>query len=88
MNLTFDSKKKKEVCYKCRWLVIVPDGFYNRKTAHGPCDRCLGKMTIFQQLWEANIWIRQIPKKDKPKPNLENNSAPKSQTPSSPSHVV
>lgn len=54
---------KSSVCYKCRWLVLDPGGYFRRKKPNGPCDRCLGQMTTFQIADEARIWLKQLPPK-------------------------
>jgi len=56
---------KKEVCWKCRWLIVSPGGFFRRKTKRGPCDKCLGWMTAFQQADQKRIWLKLIPPKKK-----------------------
>lgn len=60
---------KKKFCYKCRYLVLFPDGFFKRKSNNGPCDRCLKQMTIFQQIDQNKIWLKFIPKEEKKKTN-------------------
>jgi hypothetical protein len=59
-------QEKKEICYKCRYLVVSNGGFFKRKSKKGPCDRCLGQMTTFQIALESTIWLRYI----LPSPNL------------------
>lgn len=56
---------KTSVCYKCRWLVVHPDGFFKAKKNKGMCDKCSGQMTIFQQCWDKEIWLQYIPIKPK-----------------------
>ena len=56
-----------DICWKCRWLVVNPGGFFKRKSRRGPCDKCLGQITTFQQADEKRIWLRFIPPKAKPK---------------------
>jgi len=51
---------KKQVCWKCRWL-ITKLGFLSRKKKTGPCDRCLGKVTTMQTAFETKIWLKHIP---------------------------
>lgn len=55
----------KEVCWKCRWLIESPGGFFRRKSKRGPCDKCLGRVTAFQQADEKRIWLKFIPPKKK-----------------------
>ncbi len=64
MTQSYDRGRKKFVCWKCRWLVL-DSGFLRRKKKTGPCDRCLGRVTVFQQAWGKDIWIKHIPKKEK-----------------------
>jgi hypothetical protein len=58
---------KKFVCWKCRWLT-TEHGFLKRDKTSGPCDKCLGKMTVFQMAWEKDIWLKFVPKQEQPKP--------------------
>ena len=70
---------KQSVCYKCRWVVEDPGGFFRRKNPNGPCDRCLGQMTAFQVADEQRIWLKQLPPKAErivPKPAKPEVSAP------------
>ena len=52
------------VCWRCRWLIEDPGGFYKRKKKTGPCDRCLGQLTTFQIAMESLIWRKALPKKE------------------------
>jgi hypothetical protein len=64
-------KPKHRLCWKCKWLVLDPGGFFKRGKKSGPCDRCLGQMTIFQEADEKNIWIRYI-SEDNKRPTSQN----------------
>jgi len=61
-----NSKPKHQLCWKCRWLILDPGGFFRRSKKSGPCDRCLGQMTIFQEAWEKDIWLKYIPENKGP----------------------
>lgn len=52
------------VCWKCRWLIEDPGGFYGRKKKNGPCDKCLMSLTTFQIAMFDMIWRKQLPPKE------------------------
>ncbi len=77
--------KKKSVCYKCHWLIVDPDGFFKAKSNRGWCDKCSGQMTIFQQCWDKEIWLKYIPIKPKvvkEQPKKQGDSVTPTSTPS------